>query len=49
MEHRIVELENFKLVGFKKESTNENRQGMKDCPHFGMRYYLQINKMICCQ
>lgn len=34
MEHRIVELENFKLVGFKKESTNENRQGMKDCPAF---------------
>lgn len=34
MEHRIVELESFKLVGFKKESTNDNRQGMKDCPAF---------------
>lgn len=34
MEHRIVELESFKLVGFKKESTNAKRQGMKDCPAF---------------
>ncbi|MBO0455045.1 GyrI-like domain-containing protein [Candidatus Enterococcus murrayae] len=34
MEHRIVELASFKLVGFKKESTNANRQGMKDCPAF---------------
>ncbi|MDU5334556.1 GyrI-like domain-containing protein [Enterococcus sp.] len=34
MEHRIVELESFKLVGFKKESTNDKRQGMKDCPAF---------------
>lgn len=34
MEHRIVELESFKLVGFKKKSSNEKRQGMKDCPAF---------------
>ncbi|MGM0167030.1 hypothetical protein IGI39_002010 [Enterococcus sp. AZ135] len=34
MEHRIVELESFKLVGFKQVSTNANRQGMKDCPAF---------------
>lgn len=34
MEHRIVELESFKLVGFKKESTNDQQQGMKDCPAF---------------
>lgn len=34
MEHRIVELDNYKLVGFKKESTNENQQGMKDLPAF---------------
>lgn len=34
MEHRIVELEAFKLVGYKKESTNQNQQGMKDCPAF---------------
>lgn len=34
MEHRIVELESFKLVGFKKESTNDKGQGMKDCPAF---------------
>lgn len=34
MEHRIVELETFKLAGFKKASTNEKQQGMKDCPAF---------------
>lgn len=34
MEHRIVELESFKLVGFKKESTNDQQQGMKDSPAF---------------
>ncbi|WP_379947157.1 GyrI-like domain-containing protein [Enterococcus devriesei] len=34
MEHRIVELEEFKLVGFKKTSTNENMQGMTECPAF---------------
>lgn len=32
MEHRIVELDAFKVVGYKKESTNENQQGMQDCP-----------------
>ncbi|MEO1768520.1 GyrI-like domain-containing protein [Candidatus Enterococcus ferrettii] len=36
MEHRIVELDAFKIVGYKKESTNENQQGMQDCPaHWG--------------
>lgn len=34
MEHRIVELESFKLVGYKIASTNHKRQGMKDCPAF---------------
>lgn len=34
MENRIVELENFKLVGVKMGSTNENQQGMKDCEAF---------------
>ena len=32
MDYRIVELDNFKLAGFKKASTNEKQQGMKDCP-----------------
>lgn len=34
MEHRIVELGSFKLVGFKKETTNAKRKGYKDCPAF---------------
>lgn len=34
MEHRIVELGSFKLVGLKMTSTNDNQQGMKDCEAF---------------
>ncbi|EOH94705.1 GyrI-like domain-containing protein [Enterococcus pallens] len=34
MDYRIVELDGFKVVGYKKESTNEKQQGMQDCPAF---------------
>lgn len=34
MEFRMEELKEFKIAGYKVSSTNENMQGMKDCPAF---------------
>ena len=34
MEYRIEKLESFKIVGFKKCTTNANMEGMRDCPDF---------------
>lgn len=34
MEFRIVKLDEFKIVGYKINSTNDLMKGMRDCPAF---------------